>query len=183
MLEYLFPPFPGDTVMLFGGVLAVRGEKPWFWVFAAITAGSLMGAAVDYWVGLKVAQLFERHPERERIWGFSRTALFKMDEKMRRFGAWLIAGNRFLPGIRSLLFVAAGTAGLPFRRVMLLGAASTLAWNALLMGVGTAVGGNAEKLEALVLRYQSMVQLLLIGLGAALVVRFLWRRVVSRRVA
>ena len=36
-----------------------------------------------------------------------------IDRQMQRFGGWLLLFNRFLPGVRSLVFIAAGASGLP----------------------------------------------------------------------
>src|SRR6266540_3243969 len=50
-LEYVFPPFPGDTVTLFAAFLI--GARNWSFarVFLAINAGALLGALLDYWAG------------------------------------------------------------------------------------------------------------------------------------
>ncbi len=171
LLEYVFPPFPGDTVVLLGGVYAVRGEKPWLLVFLAVTAGSLVGAALAYGLGLKLGHRYgdkpgfaERHPE-----------LHRLQEKMRARGMWLIAFNRFMPGVRGPLFAAAGAARLPFGRVMLWGAFSALVWNALIMAVGIALGGNAERLERVVQDYNRVALAAVGGAVALFLVRQVWR--------
>jgi membrane protein DedA with SNARE-associated domain len=162
MLEYVVPPFPGDTIVLLGGVLAVRGEKPWFWVFLAITFGSMVGAAFDYFLGKRWAARIERRTAMpSRWWGVSPEKLHDVQERMRHRGTWLLLANRFLPGIRAFIFVGAGASGLPFGRVMLWGTLSSAAWNAALMGVGIAVGGNAERLEGWVRRYYGVVYVVL----------------------
>src|SRR5918996_549442 len=135
LIEYVFPPFPGDTVVLLGGVFAVRGQRSWVLVLAAVTLGSVVGAALDYLIGSRLARRFgrrgdfaERHPH-----------LFRLQEKMRGGGIPLIAFNRFMPGVRGLIFLAAGASGMDFGRVMAWGALSALLWNALILGVGLAV--------------------------------------------
>ncbi|HEX8536284.1 MAG TPA: DedA family protein, partial [Cystobacter sp.] len=50
-LEYVVPPFPGDTITLLGGVYAVRGDHPWPLVFGVVVAGSVLGALINYQVG------------------------------------------------------------------------------------------------------------------------------------
>lgn len=170
-IEYVFPPFPGDTVVLLGGVFAVRGERPWLLVLLAVTLGSVAGAAVDFYIGKRLAQRFEsgehfaeRHPQ-----------LSSLHERMRRHGMWLIAFNRFLPGVRGPLFAAAGASGMNFRRVMLWGAFSAVLWNALIMGVGSAVGGNAERLESLLGQYYQVAWILVAAVVVAFVARLAWK--------
>ena len=61
-LEYVVPPFPGDTITLPGGVYAVRGTQPWPLVFLVVTAGSVVGAAINYWAGHWLGKRFDAHP-------------------------------------------------------------------------------------------------------------------------
>jgi membrane protein DedA with SNARE-associated domain len=177
MIEYLFPPFPGDSVTVLAGVYAWRGDKPFLLTYVAILAGSLLGASIDYAVGRSLAhKLLRRGPE-ETLLGVSQRQLLALTDRMRRSGTWLLVGNRFLPAVRGPIFAAAGAAELPFLKVFLLGAVSTLAWNALLFGAGVAVGGNLERLRALLRGYERAA-LFLLGLALLAVVV---KTVLSRR--
>lgn len=169
LIEYVFPPFPGDSVTLLGGVYAVRGEKPWLLVFLAVTAGSVIGSAIDYAVGARVAR---RVREGKPTVGFTRERIEHLHERVGRKGPWFIVFNRFVPALRGMVFLGAGVVGLPFARVMVLGAISAAAWNLLLMGAGIAVGGNAERLQAMVARYNHAAYVVLGTVAAVLVGRF-----------
>ncbi len=176
LIEYVFPPFPGDTIVVLGGVYAARGQKPWWLVFAVITLGSVIGAALDYGLGVKIGERLERFPDRRLPFGLQHQKIHEAQERMRRVGSLLILINRFLPAVRGVLFVAAGAARIPFGRVMLLGAASAMAWNVLLIGLGLLVGGNAERLESLLRTYQVAVGAALGTVALVLGVRFILRR-------
>jgi membrane protein DedA with SNARE-associated domain len=175
MLEYLVPPFPGDTITLLGGVYAVRGSHPWPLVFLVVTVGSVAGAAINYWFGTWLARRFEANPGAS-FFGLTHARLEVVQAKMRRGGPWLLLANRFLPGIRGVIFVAAGAARMPRSNALFLGALSAMAHNALVLSVGRAVGGNLERLEGLMARYQlAVVVLVVIGVLAVLI-RTLARR-------
>lgn len=175
MLEYLVPPFPGDTITLLGGVYAVRGDQPWPLVFLVVTAGSVAGAAINYWFGTWLVRRFEKNPHASLL-GLTHAKLEEAQAKMRRGGPWLLLVNRFLPGIRGVIFIAAGAARVPRRNALLLGAISAMAHNGLVLTVGWAVGGNLERLGTLVARYQLAV-VVLVAVGVlAVVVRALARR-------
>ncbi len=179
LLEYVVPPFPGDSVVLLGGVYAVRGEHPWWAVFGAVLLGSVLGAACNYWLGTKVAKRFERDPTRP-FFGLTHARLEQLPARMRLRGGWLLLINRFLPGIRGAVFIAAGASHMPIRRCLLLGALSAMAHSGLVLWAGYAVGGNLEALTALSIRYQRYI---LVGLGvlaAFFLVRALVRRARSR---
>jgi len=175
MLEYIVPPFPGDTIVLLGGVYAVRGEKPWALVFLAMTLGSVLGSAVDYAIGKRLAARIERHPS-TRWWGISADKLHDIQQRIRHRGTLLLLANRFLPAVRAFIFLGAGAAGLRLGRTLLLGTLSAAGWNALLMGLGIAVGGNAERLESWVRRYYGVLYLALAVFVVIALARMLYRR-------
>lgn len=170
-LEYLVPPFPGDTVVLLGGVLAVRGAKPWWLVFAVVTAGSVLGAAANFYLGKWLDARVERRLSRKAIFGISLEQLHAVEAKMRKRGALLLLFNRFIPGVRGLFFVAAGMSHMPLSKVLTLGALSAAAHTALVLALGIALGGNAERLEQVVGRYQSAALGLVIVAVIAVAVR------------
>src|SRR5918996_774480 len=127
----------------YAALFAARGQRSWVLVLATVTLGSVVGAAIDYVIGSRLARRFERGAD----FAERHPHLVRLQAKMRGGGIPLIAFNRFMPGVRGLIFLAAGASGMDFWRVMGWGALSALLWNALILGVGIAVGGNAERLE------------------------------------
>lgn len=176
LLEYLAPPFPGDSIVLLGGVYAVRGQQPYWLVFAAVVAGSVLGAAVNFRIGQWVGARVEQDPERKTILRISMRSLHDAEARMRKYGDWLIAANRFIPGIRGLFFVAAGMSGMKRTRVLALGAVSAAAHTLLLMYAGIALGGNLERIGAFVDKWQRAAIGLLAVAVLALLVRWLSKR-------
>lgn len=154
-VEYVFPPFPGDLVVVLGAWYAVQGQLSWPATFAATTAGAIAGAWVDWRAGKALGRRLEVRAHRRtivhRLLTEERLAAF--DAGYRRWGGLLLLANRFFPGVRAFIFVAAGASGLPLRRVLLLGGLSAAAWNALLLGAGALVARNLDDLLALFERY------------------------------
>jgi len=164
-IEYLFPPFPGDTVVLAGAVLATAGGWDLLPVLAACTGGSLLGAWVDFRVGLAAAKRRDAGKLGARLAESRR--LDRILAGYRRWGPAFLALNRFMPGIRALFFVAAGLARMRTGPVLAWAAVSALAWNALLLALGAALGENLDRLEALAHSYALVLWVIL---GAALLV-------------
>lgn len=164
-LEYLVPPLPGDTVILLGGVTAVRGHQPVLLVFVAVVSGSILGSTLAYSFGVWLRRRMDQRPDRKMIFGITPQRLDAVDRHVKRWGAWLLIFNRFLPGVRSLIFVAAGSAGLNVGRTLGLGALAAALHTALILGIGWAVGGNLERLSRWVTQSQWVVGSL-IGLAA-----------------
>lgn len=182
LMEYVFPPFPGDTVTLIGAYYSVVGVLPIPWVFAAVTSGSVLGSALDYWIGRKLRAYSEKRASLPFLlrW-LALDKIRKIEERWRRRGDVLILFNRFIPGIRGLFFVAAGMGQIRFRRVMLLGAVSAALWNALLLALGYLVGASLEELERYFEAYSAIAWALLSLLLLFMVARGLWRRRQARR--
>jgi membrane protein DedA with SNARE-associated domain len=104
---------PGTALILALGAAAGLGYLPlWPLVMAAIL-GAILGDGLSYWIG---------HSQRHRIsaiWPFSsRPEILRIGEAFfTRYGWTGIAIARFLPGVRAIVPVVAGTSGmrpLPF---------------------------------------------------------------------
>jgi membrane-associated protein len=173
-IEYIFPPFPGDTVVLAGAVLATRGDWNLAALLLATTAGSVAGAWLDFRFG-SVALRRRRRARDSADCGADDApggpGMERVLAGYRRWGVPFLALNRFFPGIRALFFVAAGMAGMRTRPVLLWAAVSALAWNTLLLLLGVALGNNLERLQQLLHKWSlgigGLLLLLAAGGGAA----------------
>jgi membrane-associated protein len=150
-VEYVFPPFPGDVLVILGAWYAVEGQLSWPATFASVTAGGIAGAWVDYRIGAALGRRLERRAHQRSPQAEQRLARFEAG--YRRWGALLLLGNRFLPGFRAFVFFGAGAAGIPLRRVLVLGAISSALWNLGLLAAGDLLARNVDELVGLVERY------------------------------
>ena len=167
LVEYVFPPFPGDTIVVLGAWYAVHGALSWPAAFAAVTTGAVAGAWLDWRVGRAIAPSVE---ERAALRGpLDAARLARFEAAYRRWGGLLLVANRFLPGVRAFLFVAAGAARIPLGKVLLLGGLSAALWNALLLGVGALLARNLQDMSAILDRYTRGAWIAM-GLAAALLV-------------
>jgi membrane-associated protein len=173
-IEHVFPPFPGDLLVVLGAWYAVQGELSWPLVYLAVTAGSVAGAWVDHRVGAWLGRRLERDPRAAR-W-LKPEQLARFEAAYRRWGSWLLVFNRFFPGVRGILFLAAGASGIPLGRTLLLGGLSAAAWNGLLLAAGGLLASNLDDLIALVDRYTRVAGLVMAVALLALLVRALAAR-------
>jgi membrane protein DedA with SNARE-associated domain len=172
MIEYLFPPFPGDTVTLFGAVLITAYHWSFWWMMAALTLGGLLGATLDFQLGVWARKkAHQRADQGKKLAG----NLEKLAEKLKVHGEAYIVLNRFLPGVRALFFYAAGFSGLRLGRVMLYATLSSLLWNLLIVAVGSMVGANFDKLQQLAMQY-AQVMWGLMGVSAVVFGGWFWWR-------
>ena len=179
--EYIFPPFPGDTVTLFGAFLIAVHHWSFFAVFFSVTAGSIAGASVDYFIGKKVSKQdgIEKMPKLIRKGNavLTRERYTYIKEKFDKYGAYIIILNRFMPGIRAFFFVVAGMTGMKFLPVQLFNVISVILWNLCIIWVGYLVGNNWDALLAVFSVYSKVVGgVLLIAITALLISFYIKRK-------
>lgn len=178
LIEYVFPPFPGDTVTLFGAFLITAQGWSLLGVFGSVLGGSAAGAYLAFrfgrWVKRRQLEGEHKHPR-------TQAAVNRLVERFQRHGEAYIVLNRFLPGLRALFFVAAGMAGMRTVWVMVWAIASATLWNLLIVAVGTSVGANFEELLAFLRTYSRLVWTGLGLLGGAWIVRVAYRRFGRRK--
>lgn len=169
-IEYVFPPFPGDFIVILGAVLVTGYGWSFAAVLAAVMLGSIVGAFAAYHAGVVWARRRAADPTPKNA------MLEGVVEKFRRYGPAFIMVNRFLPGVRSFIFIGAGLAGMSRTKVILYSAVSALLWNLVLMGIGALVGANLERLEAFVEQYTLIAGALVVVVILVIVVVVLRRR-------
>jgi membrane protein DedA with SNARE-associated domain len=153
-VENLFPPIPGDTIVVFGAFLVGIGRLDLFWVYFSTTIGSLSGFMSLFWIGRYLGRRFFI----ERDYRFIKAKdIIKAEEWFRKYGYFLIVLNRFIPAIRSVISVAGGISGLSGTKVSILALLSCAGWNSIWTVLGYALGSNWEafktKMSAIMMRY------------------------------
>ena len=172
MGEYLFPPLPGDTLMLFGFFLAGRGDLPFLWVLAAAVAGSMAGAYVSYWLGSRLGNsYFFIRRSRLASW-----ALPTLERYFARFGVGMILVNRFLPVLRGFFLFAAGMGRMPRVSTFVCATASNLAWILLIAWVGHRFGTSWERLQGVFQTYAGVLGVVFSVYATFTLVRYRQRR-------
>jgi len=171
-LEYIFPPVPGDMFVIAGAVLVASFGWHFAPVLAVVTVGAVLGAYLDFLLGkwlVRSGRLAKFGPR-------PRAAIDGIVQQMRRRGPAYLAINRFVPGLRAFFFVAAGIAGLTTLDVVLWSGVSALAWNALLVAIGYALGDNLGAVETFFTQYSLIAWALIAAVAIGLFVRYLIRR-------
>lgn len=175
-VENIFPPIPGDTITAFGALLVGIGGLSFFGVYFSTTLGSLLGFLLLFQIG---AFLGRRFFIKKNIRFFNHKDILKAEEWFGKYGYYLIALNRFFPGIRSAIAVVAGILHLKRVRVCLLAFLSCSVWNLIWISLGYGLGSNWDVIEAHLkdLRTKYYVTLLIFsGLFILAVIVWKWNR-------
>jgi membrane protein DedA with SNARE-associated domain len=172
-LEYVFPPVPGDSIMLFACFLAGAGALSLPATLAACLVGSIAGALTAYAIGARLGRsyFFLRSD-------WARAELERLERGFARFGARLLLVNRFLPGVRGVFLYAAGIGRQPWRGVLIHSTVSNILWVSLIAWGGIRLGSSWDEVQVVFRRYVWMIA---IGLTVYFVFRVARARHLRRR--
>jgi membrane protein DedA with SNARE-associated domain len=170
LIENVFPPIPSELVMPLAGYLAAQGKLSLVGVMLAGTLGSVAGALLWYWVGVRIGM--------ERLHRFARNHghWLTMDESeverasgwFDRYGWWAVFFGRMVPAVRTLISVPAGIAGMHLVPFLVVTAVGSALWVALLTVAGYLLEGQFQKVESWLNPVSNLVV-------AAIVLWYAWR--------
>ena len=145
-LEVLIPPIPSEVILPFAGYLSQSGELNLGWLIFWSTLASWLGALLLYWLGAAIGmERAIRLLASTRL--VSRSDLERGSAWFVRSGRWTVLVGRMVPGVRSLISIPAGASRMGLVTFSVYTIIGSGLWNALLIGVGAALGTQHERLE------------------------------------
>ena len=174
-IENIFPPIPGDTILVFGAYMVGRGDLSFPMAMVTTLLGSVLGFMTLYVVGLKYGRGFMYSANQS--W-FSPQNLERVEQLFNRWGYGVVLINRFMAGMRSMVGLFSGIGRLSVWKVIVLATVSSLLWNGTLLWLGASIGENWEQIVVYLKRYNSVVTVLIVLVISAFIIH---RYVVVRR--
>ncbi len=139
-------PIPDDTTLVFYGYLIHRGYLALAPTLACAFAGSALGVTLGFVVGHFFGlYLLERFGPRL---GVTAERLERVHAWFRRVGKWGLLAGYFVPGIRHLNGLLAGSAKLEFPVFALFAYAGGALWTAAFILAGVLLGEGWSRLPA-----------------------------------
>ncbi len=173
LVECVFPPIPSEAILPFAGFAVYDGQMSFPLAVGAATAGSLIGNVALYVAarrgGLAVVA---RHGHRV---GATPARLARLEAWMGRWGSATVLVGRAIPLARTTVSLPAGLAKFPFPRFLLLTTLGSFVWNALLIGIGWALGESWQDAERF-LGPMSMAVVVLLATSGLVITAVLLRR-------
>ena len=144
MLENAGVPVPGETVLLFAGFVAYRGDVDLVWaIIIAIVAASL-GDSLGYCVGRFAGKPFvEKYVRRFSL--LSRQ-FDRAEGQFRKHGHWAVFVGRFITGLRVFAGPLAGMFRMAYLRFLFFNFTGAMIWAATIVSVGFLFGGSWDSL-------------------------------------
>ena len=158
-------PMPEDVVLITGGILASREVVTFTNTFIVTMAGVLIGDGIVFTIGRVYGQKVKQ------LGPFKKIFTPKRDEKIMnwfaKYGDKVIFFARFAPGLRTPLFLTAGSYRVSYTKFLVLDGFAAIISVPVWIWVGYIFGANLELLEQKVRQLQmGMYSLLGIALTA-----------------
>ena len=173
-LDNIFPPIPSEIIMPSAGYSASQGELLLAGVIIAGCIGSLVAAAILYWIGYKFNHdsIF-RFVDRYGKYLFIKSNDVKKSlDWFEHYGHRIVFFGRMIPAVRSLISIPAGMSHMPFWKFMFFSSLGTIIWTTFLACVGFYFGEN----QALMQNIFNQVSHFIIIVVIAIIIWILYRR-------
>jgi membrane protein DedA with SNARE-associated domain len=173
-LEDFGIPVPGETILIAAAVYAGAGRLNIVAVglvaVLAAVAGDNIGYAVGFYGGRALVLRFGKYV------GLTSKRLDKAEDFFDRYGGVVVAGARFIEGLRQANGIVAGTIRMPWPRFLIFNTLGAVLWVGAWASVGYLAGGHITAIYDTVSRYSLYLLIALAVVVAALIIRAAVRR-------
>ncbi len=127
-------PVPEETLMVIAGIFMHNGKLPVFSTVLAAFLGALCGISSSYLIGRTAGHyLITKYGN----WiGLTHARYQKGHDWFERFGKWTLLIGYFIPGVRHLTGVCAGTSGFSYKQFALYAYGGAFIWVSVFLSIG-----------------------------------------------
>ncbi|MCK5841496.1 MAG: VTT domain-containing protein [Candidatus Sabulitectum sp.] len=138
-VETLFPPFPGDVLYIAISGLGVSRNIP----VLVLWLPGFLGCVVSTFILDSMGRSSKLEKLESLIIRTSGKHGFERSKRLlARHGVWMLILSRFVPGVRSLLVVAAASSGMKKSSVLAYASLSAAFWYVLMVLAGVVLGAE-----------------------------------------
>lgn len=164
-------PVPDETLLVFSGYLASQGHLNLAAAIAVAFLGSVCGITGSYYIGRSLGLgVIHRYGRWLHI---TEDHVNKVHDWFRRLGHWALVAGYFIPGVRHLTAIVAGTSELEYPQFALYAYAGALFWVSAFLTLGYFVGDRWQTVYARIHHHAIVAGAVLL---AAALIYWLWRR-------
>jgi membrane protein DedA with SNARE-associated domain len=139
-------PIPDELLLTVAGVLVRKSQLPAVPTIVAAIGGCASGITISYVLGRTVGLT-----TMQRVMHVRPAALQTAQAWFRRFGRWLLAFGYFIPGVRHVTALAAGSTPLEYRTFAAFAYPGAILWSGTFVGLGY-FAGDRWQIALMVLR-------------------------------
>jgi len=128
-------PIPDELLLTVAGVLVRRGQLSMIPTMVAAISGCIVGITFSYVLGRKFGVGILR-----RLFRHHEAALHRAQYGFERVGCWILAFGYYIPGVRHVTALSAGSMPLSFRTFTAYAYPGAVLWCATFIGLGYFAG-------------------------------------------
>lgn len=164
-------PMPEDIILVTSGILASRRITELWATQLVCFTGVMLGDAIVFTLGRKFGPVIKKKGIFKRIFTEERDR--RVMQIFHKYGNKVIFMGRFMPGLRTPIFMSAGTFQVPAWKFFLLDGVAALISVPVWIQIGYWFGQNFEELEEIMRQFQVGLYAV-IGFFAALLLGSMW---------
>ena len=178
-IENLFPPIPSEVILTFSGFMTTYAHMDVWLVIISATIGSVIGAIILYYVGRLISTAYLKKLLLGSIGGilhFKPKDIERAKEWFSKRGDVTVLLCRFIPVLRSLISIPAGTAKMNFSVFIFYTTIGTFIWNTILVWLGVYAGESWRNIVNYMNEYSLITIILILVIGIIIIYRLFRRK-------
>jgi len=128
-------PIPDEILLTLSGALIKKGDLSLVPVVLAASGGAASGTTLSYVLGRTVGVIGFR-----RVVRVHEESLKRAERLFERFGGWLLGFGYFIPGVRHVTAILAGSTQLDFKSFAKFAYPGAILWSSVFLGLGYYAG-------------------------------------------
>ena len=175
MLGIVGLPVPDETMLVLCGYLISRSRLHPVHAFVAAFTGSASGISVSYLIGRSAGgRVIHRYG---RYLHLTQKRMDQVHELFRHIGHWSLTIGYFVPGVRHVTAIVAGSSELEYRQFALYAYTGAVLWVTTFLSLGYYLGDRWMPVLRIVHRNLTIVTVIAAAVFCVwLLVRRLWRK-------
>jgi membrane protein DedA with SNARE-associated domain len=162
-------PIPDELLLTIAGALIAQGKLNAVATASAALAGCLTGITISYLLGRLLGMTLLKRWFMRHEWAVERAHIW-----LQRFGGWLLAFGYFIPGVRHLTAITAGSGRLEYRTFAAYAYTGGALWCSVFLGLGYFAGDRWHEVLDAAQQHTAIFALVIIGALAAVLVLRTW---------
>ena len=169
-------PIPDETILAFAGFLAFNNELHFIPALLSAFAGSVSGITVSFFLG-RTLGIKLLNKARRFIHNYEET-IKKTHNNLEKYGGWIFIFGYYIPGIRHLVAIIAGTTEVRYSKFALYAYTGAFIWSTTFITLGYFLGKEWMKVVDKIHGPVMLVSIILIALVLIIYIlkRFFFRK-------
>jgi membrane protein DedA with SNARE-associated domain len=173
-------PIPEEIPIVTAGAVCGHPDTPvrWWVYLPVLIVGVVMGDGILYFIGYRWGnQLLQNSWVRRRLLPLERQE--RIEKRIQKYGIWILLGARLTPGLRSPIFLMAGSHRLPFIKFLIADGLYAIPGVSLLFWLAYLFTDQFTDLITGLERWRPIIVLIVVSAVAIYLIHFFWKHPVS----